>query len=627
MSTKAWGGADSRKARAHCLPLVLQGVPCWRCRKPIVGQLVNGKWEGQVWHAGHIEGREDGGSNDPSNLMPEHETCSTSAGGKSGVKHMQAANNARRRARGSTKSPRQAQSGLFESDGVAQASCPLPFSIPVGFSSETRAQATILSPWPEDTDLAEAHLGAQWLGLPLFEQGIEVASVMQAMREDGRPEYRTVAVEMARRSAKTTAINATLLGRCLTRPGYRVASTAQTGVIARARLMDVQTALRAGEFEESGLGQCLQGMGDTRIRFSNGSVWQALPPKPGAFRSEAYDVVLVDEAGELPPDEAEELLGGLLPTMDTRPTAQLIVAGTPGTSRAGLLWTRLEHLRQGRARVGGVVYEAGDREVFVDYSTPDAPVVDWDLLLRVHPGLSCGLTDMETIVGNIEDMGLEKWCREYLCQWPRNASVTALDLTAWEACETTGEPQRPENAGIAWDIDKDGEMATIVAAWRDASGKAHFEVIAADTGSDWLPKEARDLQQEYRLAFAHNEIGYNIEVSQRMTKPPYRVRSTPVDFKGQVGAVARIEKEIHKRNVVQYGDPELTTAIGASVWRPAGNARLLLSRTGVCAVVAAANALWTYDLRATTGTGRRSRAVTGSSELEVRRASRQRRSA
>ena len=63
------------------------------------------------------------------------------------------------------------------------------------------------------------------------------------------------------------------------------------------------------------------------------------------FQQEAFDLVLCDEAGELDPEKAEALLAGILPTLDTRPTAQIVVAGTPGEVRAGLLWTRLERLR------------------------------------------------------------------------------------------------------------------------------------------------------------------------------------------------------------------------------------------------------------------------------------------
>jgi hypothetical protein len=49
-------------------------VRCRRCRLPIDPQ--------SSWHLGHIEDRATGGSDDPSNVWPEHARCNTSAGGK-----------------------------------------------------------------------------------------------------------------------------------------------------------------------------------------------------------------------------------------------------------------------------------------------------------------------------------------------------------------------------------------------------------------------------------------------------------------------------------------------------------------------------------------------------------------
>ena len=607
MSSSRWGGADSRKARAVCAPLAAQGGPCHRCRKPIL--------PGQDWQPDHIVSRAEGGTNDPSNLWPSHSRCNMAEGGRRGVKVAQEANRRRRgRQTGTSGSP----AGSFDQAEHPTLDVRDLFLLGVPELPDVRAEPTILSSWPDGTDISEAELGARWLGLPLFPQGVEIASVLQAVKEPGVlvPLYRTAVIEMARRSTKTTAALAVLLGRCLERPGYKVASTAQTGTKARAKLLEVQTALRAAGFESQGLGQCLQGMGDTRIRFANGSSWQSVPPDPSAFRQEAFDAVLVDEAGELEPERAQALLAGILPTMDTRPTAQIIVAGTPGEVRDGLLWTRLEQLRAGRPRVGGVVYEAPDKAQFIDVSDPDNPVVNWELLLRVHPGISCGLTDVETVVGNIEDMGLEKWCREYLCLWPLNAGVVALDVAAWEAAAVEEGPERPENAAVAWAVDKDGGTAAVVAAWRDEAGMVWLDVLAAGPGFDWLPDACRSAQAEHRGSLAYNSIGYGIEQADAMSRPPFRVRVQPVPLREQIGAAARIEKTITKRQLRHFDDPALTGAVGSSAWRPVGNARMFLSVPGSSALEAAALALWTWDQR---NRGSSRRRVVSSAELERRR--------
>lgn len=495
------------------------------------------------------------------------------------------------------------QAELFEDRGTAHACRPLPVSLYPRPEPARDARPAILSPIPAGTDIAEAEHGAEWLKLGLFPQGREIAGVCNARADTGLPLYDTVVVEIARRSAKTTAILAVLLGRCFNRPGYKVINTAQDGLRARNKLREVMRALQLAGFEARGLGKLYWSNGLERIDFANGSSWIALPPEPGAFRSDAADAILIDEAGELPVDKADALQAGLLPLMDTRPDGQLIIAGTPNIDqRAGLLWATLADLEAGVAGVGGVVYAGDDREVFADLSDPDQPVYDLELLRRIHPGISCGLTTEAKVLSRIGKMGITKWCAEYLCQWPRNAGAAALDGDAWDACEAAGGlPVRPERVGLAWDVDPDGSQAALVAAWRDDRNRAHFEVLACRPGTDWLPRVGKEADAKHPRAggLAHDPIGQNLEVSERMSRAPHRVRQKPLRASQLVGAAARIEKEIRLRNVVHYAQADLTDAVKGAAWRPMGKDGRLFARqasaASVATLVAASEALWAYD--------------------------------
>lgn len=73
MSDK-WGGSYTRSARARLLPLL--PLPCAKCGFDVTAD--------QRWHVGHQVDRALGGTNDPSNLWPEHGRCNESAGGKLG---------------------------------------------------------------------------------------------------------------------------------------------------------------------------------------------------------------------------------------------------------------------------------------------------------------------------------------------------------------------------------------------------------------------------------------------------------------------------------------------------------------------------------------------------------------
>ncbi len=601
MSATKWGGSRSRAARARLRPLVESGgAVCWRCGRPIL--------PGQSWHAGHVIGREHGGPDSIENLAPEHERCSTSAGGKSGSQHT---NEARRIAASLSRqsTPRSPSTPILSTPG-GYATPGLPGGLPAGPPDdlpEVVAEPLVLSPIPAGTDLAEAREGARWLSLPLTRQGEQIAGVMQALNAEGLPLYETVGVEAPRRSTKTTAALGTLLGRCLARDGYLVASTAQDGTRASAKLVEVMTVLRHAGFEAAGH-RLYFSNGKERILFANGSEWRALPPDPAAFRSAAYDCVLIDEAGELPPEKAAALLAGILPTQDTRPHSQTIVAGTPGETRAGLLWDTLQDLANGAPGVGGCVYAAPDGSTFLDLSDPDAPVLDWGLLLRTHPGISAGLTTAAKVYRRLSKMGVQKWSAEYLCLWPLAAGSGALDVAAWRDCAAS-EAVRPPDAALAWDADPGGLNGALVAAWRDEAGRACLEVLEAGEGTDWLPGAVQRHQSRAGGAASYDAIGANLEVVERMGRAPYRVRSVPLRFKDTIGAAARIDREVRRRNVEHYDHPALTAAVESAGWRPAGNGRLFLRTPGSCAVVAAGHALWAYDQRSAgaAGSGRRVR--------------------
>lgn len=466
-------------------------------------------------------------------------------------------------------------------------------------TDDSVAKPLIYSDVPPGTNVDEAIKGSEWLGLSLFEQGLRIAAVLQAKNSLGLPLYDTVAVEAPRRSTKTTAILATLLGRCLERPGYRVASTAQDGMRARFKLQEVMKELRRRGFERAGLGKLHFANGTERIEFANDSVWKAVPPDPGSFRSDAFDVVLIDEAGELDPEKADALMAGLLPTQDTRPESQTIVAGTPNVkARAGLLWDTLQELYDGVAGLGGVVYAAKESDIFADLSDPDNPVYDFDLLRRVHPGIGT-LTTLEKVFSRLSKMGLEKWSAEYLCQWPSNAGSSALDIAAWKQCASpVGMPVRPDRIGAAFDIDPDGMNGSLVCAWRDKQGKAHFEVLYCGSPENLAPF-CKAVSDKYKTVVAYDAIGQNLDIAESMTRPPYRTKLKALRMRDMIGAAARIAKEIRNQNAVQYEQPDLTLAVEGATWRPAGTDGRLFARkasaNSVCTLVAASEALWQFD--------------------------------
>lgn len=72
---KKWAGSIVTKARE--IVGAMLPAPCWRCGRVLTRE--------DSWTVGHIEGRETGGEDNPSNYAPECSRCNFSEGGKRGA--------------------------------------------------------------------------------------------------------------------------------------------------------------------------------------------------------------------------------------------------------------------------------------------------------------------------------------------------------------------------------------------------------------------------------------------------------------------------------------------------------------------------------------------------------------
>lgn len=70
--TAKWGGSYSRQARKDLAPQL--PTPCAKCGLMVTADM--------RWHAGHQQDRDQGGTNERSNLAIEHGSCNEAAGGR-----------------------------------------------------------------------------------------------------------------------------------------------------------------------------------------------------------------------------------------------------------------------------------------------------------------------------------------------------------------------------------------------------------------------------------------------------------------------------------------------------------------------------------------------------------------
>ncbi|WP_144719252.1 hypothetical protein [Agrococcus jejuensis] len=402
-----------------------------------------------------------------------------------------------------------------------------------------------------------------------------VFEVCESRDSFGRHLYGQVAVDVPRRSGKSESTTAIAIGRCLERPGYRVAIVfASTGTKLAARWkMDVFERIEGWADQHWPTLKITRSNGHEAIDFGNGSQIMLLPPKASSFRSEAFDLIIIDEGGEASVALTSVLLQSAGPTMDTRPDAQLIIAGTPADFRAGnLLWDALE---QGKADIDADRAEVLDDDEsilhgIVKYGIREELTVEdvetWDLVRplveRGHPGVGT-LTTMRAIKQNYDRIGGERFAQEYLGQFGRDATTAGIiNPGKWNGAEVDGdlETVRPDHFALGVAVSFDQSFSAIGIAWR-VDGVAHVGLVAYERGSDWLVERVNGIAAKYpRAPIVYDAKGQiNVEV-EKITQARARTRLQRQSWLEVQTAAALLVREVHTARLRHYGQEALTQA-------------------------------------------------------------------
>lgn len=308
----------------------------------------------------------------------------------------------------------------------------------------------------------EGVLGAKVLGFDPMPAQLALFGVLGAG-------FGSNVLQIPRRTGKTEGLFCVAVGRSIERGGYVVAYTAQTGVASRRRFMGLANRLQRRDIDC----RISRANGREAIAFPNGSEILFFNPDPGSWRGDAIDLILIDEAQEIGPEKGLELMGAVLPTQDTRPGGQLVVSGTAGSSRSGLLW---EQLLRGRRGVGGVL----------DYAAPDGFDPDDEAgWLSVHPG-PAGVTEdqaLDVLRRRHAELGAEQFGREYLGIWGESA-LGGFTPELWMLRGTEQLNVRPAVFGVGLDVPPGGDSASVCAAYVLGDGRTVVELLGESSVPD-----------------------------------------------------------------------------------------------------------------------------------------------
>lgn len=446
------------------------------------------------------------------------------------------------------------------------------------------------SPVPDGIDLTEAHNAAAKMGIALLPQGEQVARLLEAKDADGLPLYPEAVIQMGRRATKTSSIQATLLGRCLSIPDYRIISTAQTGTLSQQFLAELGTTLEMSWPDEATRPfRFYKSNGSIRIVFDNGSQWRAVKPQASAFRGSYADLILFDEAGEYDNKTTEDLLAGALPVLATRKGAQLIITGTPPKVRDGLLWQYLQAGRKGAEDLG-----------ILDYSMrPDQDATDEAVWEAVYPGLSSGLVPIKFLRKALETQGLLSFSREFLCLDPVASSIRAIPEEDWLASQVPELLELPaSNFSISFDVTQDGSAGAVAVAWYTPEGLPHVQMLAHRSGYGWMPAYIAKLLTDNRgVEIGYDLIGNNAAVAQSIQRMPRVPKQglRALTMKEVSAGVSLLTSHVADHALVHAVDPSLDRAAEEVAFRYSGDSRLFgrrQSNADISPLVAAANALF-----------------------------------
>ena len=437
-----------------------------------------------------------------------------------------------------------------------------------------------MSDAPPDTDISAAILGADMMGLPLTPQGVYVAAMLEARSTEFdslsghyRPLFEECVVQLGRRSAKTTTIQMVLLGRCTLIDNYRVVSTAQDGTRASQFFMNMARAIEAKLRREKktladlGIKQLYKSQGREFIEWFNGSKWWVVKPEASAFRGEAADAMWFDEAGELNPEQSEDLVAGAFPLMDTRELGQIIISGTPGPVRAGVFWDSIQRGIKDPVAFGIVNFAALETDDVYDEA------VWW----ATHPGLASGLTRIDKVRRNLEKLGPAKFAQEYLCVWSPDSTTAAISPEQWADALTEPVTFDGQDFDLTFDCHIHGLYASLTATWIDADGELHGQIMDYRPGTEWLTLECVKAQKKHpRVKFSYDAIGANSAVALSLQRvATFRAHAlNPVTMKTVAAGASVLTNRLESRTVKVAASASMTKSAESVTWRYSGESRL-----------------------------------------------------
>lgn len=296
--------------------------------------------------------------------------------------------------------------------------------------------------------------------------------------------------------------------------------------------------------------------GSEGIELKDGSRLRFLARTAGAGRGFSADLIILDEAFNLP----QSAMAAMLPTM-----AAKSLDGNPQiwyTSSAGMPASEVLEGVRNRAITGDAY-----RLAYFEWSAPDdADPDDVESIRIANPGLGKRMS-LEHVMSEREAMGDEEFKRERLGIWAKVGGETVFAPGVWE--QLADEESSPGQLLVfSVDVSPNRDSASIALLSTRADGRVHGEVIENEIGTSWVGHRLGQLQERYNPAAIVVVAGSQAE-SLIPTWKREGVRVHLIKFVEYVQACGRFFDMVTQGKFVHLNDPVVEAAVAGAKqsWR------------------------------------------------------------
>lgn len=449
---------------------------------------------------------------------------------------------------------------------------------------------------------AEAVEQAAAAGLILDPWQADVLTAALGERPDGTWSAFEVAVIVSRQNGKGAILEARALAGLLQFGEQLIMWTAHELKTAMEAFRRVEQLFLNSDDLRRRVKKVSHANGDEGIELRNGARLRFVARSKGSGRGFSGDMVVLDEAYALTPDQIE----ALMPTLSARPNPQIWYTSSPPLDAE--TGAQLMSVRR-RGLVGGerlAYFDWGAEGELEDLTQVDLD--DRELWAATNPAFGIRVSD-EFIAMERAAMTATGFARERLGIWPRDdqGAGAIIDIRTWNALATP-EPTSRRDMTFAVDVTPTRDHAAIAVFTPGEPG--NVAIVEHAEGVGWVVERLVKLKELWNpLAIAIDGKGPAGSLLPDLEKvgirppdgEPRRGDLAVSSASDMAAACGQLVDAIRQGQLSHQGQPMLNLAVAGAKTRTLGDAWAWARRTAtqdISPLVAVTLARWAYQVRA-----------------------------